>query len=232
MTYRNYLLVTLTFLLFSGITHADLSQRYDHISLQTSASTDIKNDVLVAILMVQEQGLNPANLADRVNHKMADILNKVSHFNEITSHTTSYNTHPIYKNGQIQSWQVNQQIKLISQNFEQLGRLVADVNKLATVQSMSFSISDQRIDTIKQELTKEAISKFREKATLIANQFGKPNYRIVQVSIDSNQNLPQPMMERSMMMADSRGAAPPALAAGTNKISVNIVGTIELVGGN
>lgn len=201
---------------------------YNHISLQTSASTEVANDVLVAVLVVQENGQQPAALADSVNTKMAQVLSKATDFKAIDSHTTSYNSQPRYKSGQINSWQVSQQIKLTSQDFDQLGKLIAEVNDLARVQSMTFKVSDPRIEKTKEELTKTAIKKFRHKAAIVAEQFGRAHYQLVHVTIDGNHQSPRPMMERSMMMADSARSAPPATSAGTNKITVNINGTIEL----
>jgi len=201
---------------------------YNQISLQTSASQDVANDVLVAMLIVQENGHQPAALAERVNKKMADVLAKADRVKEIDSHTTSYNSQPLYKNGKINSWQVSQHIKLTSQDFEQLGKLIADVNELARVQSMTFKVSDQQIEQTKEVLTKTAIAKFRTKASLVTEQFGKTNYQLVHVSIDGNHSTPQPMRMERMMMSDAKMTAPPATSAGTNKITVNIIGTIEL----
>ena len=199
---------------------------YNHISLQTSASEDVANNVLEAVLIVQENGHQPAALAERVNKKMTQVLAKTERVQSVDSHTTSYNSQPLYKNGKINSWQVSQQIKLTSQDFDQLGKLIEDVNELARVQSMTFKVSDQRIEDTKAALTNTAIAKFRAKASLITQQFGRTNYQLVHVSIGGNHSTPQPMrMER--MMADTTRAAP-AVSAGTNKITVNINGTIEL----
>ncbi len=220
-------LIALVLFSFSLTVSAD-DHTYNQISLQTSASKDVANDVLVAVLVVQENGHQAATLADRVNKKMADVLAKAERVKAVESHTTSYNSQPLYKNGKINSWQVSQQIKLTSQDFEQLGKLIADVNELARVQSMTFKVSDQRIEATKEELTKTAIAKFKTKAQLITEQFGKSDYQLVHVSIGGNQSMPQPVRMERMMMADSAKAAPPATSAGTNKITVNINGTIEL----
>lgn len=200
---------------------------YNQVSLQTSASSDVANDVLVAMLVVQEIGKQPAALAARVNAKMESVLDKVNKYDNIDSHTTSYSSQPQYNGGKISAWVVSQQIKLSSQNFEQLGKLIGDLNELSRVQSMTFKVSDPRIEETKAQLTKTAIAKFQAKAGMITEQFAKKSYQLVHVSIDGNFARPQPMrMER--MMSDAAMAAPPATSAGTNKITVTINGTIEL----
>ena len=222
-------LVATLFILFATLSvSADTIAQYDRISLQAIAVNNVANDVLVTTLVVQENGQNPAKLAQRVNQKMTQVLEKVAQFNAIDSHTSHYNSHPIYKNGHISSWQVSQQLKLTSQNYDQLGKVITNLNELTTVQSMVFSVSDEVIDNTKEELTKQAITKFRTKATLIAEQFGKTSYRLVHVSVDGNQPIPIPMMERALM-SDASNTTAPALSAGINKVSVTVSGTIELL---
>lgn len=225
--FRVFILSVFTAVLLSPA-HAEQMPRYNQINIQASASQELANDQLTANLMVQQSGRNTAKLANQVNKKMAMILEKSHAFNAIKTKTTSYSTHPVYKNGVIESWQVSQNIMLTSQDFDALAEFVGQLNEVATVQSMTFSISQQAIDDIKDELTKQAISNFKNKAKMIAQQFDKSDYVLVTVSIDSNYYQPQPKMSRVMMMADAE-SAPPALSAGTDNVSVHINGTIELL---
>ncbi|MFW5451130.1 MAG: SIMPL domain-containing protein [Methylophagaceae bacterium] len=213
----------------STLASADDGLHYNQINLHATASRDTENDQLVAMLVVQKNGLSPAMLTKQVNQAMALILEKAAQFEMIKTHTTSYNSRPLYNKSKISSWQVSQNIKLSSQDFDQLSELVGKLNDLANVQSMTFSISDHSLERVKQQLIKEAIAKFRRKASLIATQFGQDNYRIIQVSVDSNYRQPHAMTQRTMAMSEAR-AAPPDLSAGTNKVSVSVNGSIELTG--
>ncbi len=225
-----YILLIGCLLSFTGtLASADDGLRYNQINLHASASGDTENDQLVAMLAVQKNGLSPSILTKQVNQTMALILEKAAQFEAIKTHTTRYSSRPLYNKSKISSWQVSQNIKLSSQDFDQLSELVGDLSDLANVQSMTFSISDHTLELVKEQLIKEAIAKFRHKASLIAKQFGQNNYRIIQVSVDSNYRQPQAVMPRTMAMNEARGA-PPALAAGTNKVSISINGSIELTG--
>ncbi|NQY27041.1 MAG: SIMPL domain-containing protein [Piscirickettsiaceae bacterium] len=225
-------ILTSILVLLPILSFANEAASYDRISLQAMATQEVANDVLVATLLVQENGANPAILANKVNIKMAQLLDKTTKHKGIDAHTTGYNSRPFHKNGNIKSWQVSQHITLTSQDFEQLSKLIAELNSLATIQSMSFRVSVQLAKATKAILLKQAIANFRSKASLIAQQFDKPNYRLVHVNIDRNQTGPSYRMERTMMMADVASSAPPALSAGTNKIQVNVNGTIELMADN
>lgn len=222
------LLITTLLLSHLPFSLAESDKSFNQVNLQATASQQVANDQLVAVLLVQETGNDPALLANRVNMKMAKIIEKANQFKQIKHQTINYNTRPIYKNGAIKSWQVSQNIQLKSQDFDQLGKLVSQANSLSTVQSMQFMVSDLQIERTQTILTERAIQKFRQKAAMITKQFAKSNYHLVHINIGNNHvRPPQRHMMRSAMVADSMEAAP-ALSAGENKISVNINGTIEL----
>ncbi len=209
---------------------ADDDQRFNQVNLQASAIGHIENDTLQAMMIVQESGSDPANLAELVNRKMTKVLDKAAKFNDIDKQTTNYTTRPMYKNNVIHSWQVMQTIKLSSMNFEQLGELLKQLKPLANIQSMHFTISDQILEDTQNTLTAQAITKFRDKSAMIAKQFGKSSYTLVHVSIGNNYHAPRPMMERGAMVSDMQmKSTAPALSAGTNKVTVNVNGTIELL---
>ena len=95
---------------------------------------------------------------------------------------------------------------------------------------MHFQVSDSKAESIKQELLKEAIGKFRTKARLVAGEFDRSGYELVNLSIDGNDFTPRPMMERATMMAsDSMSkSAPAALAGGKNDVTLTVRGSVQL----
>lgn len=224
-------LLFVALLSISPVSWAGDDQSSYQVQLSATVSEEISNDKLVAILLVQETGTNPAVLASRVNQKMATILSNAETYSAIDSKTTSYTTQPIYKNGVIRSWQVRQQLELSSQNFEQLGELIANTNQLANVQSMSFSISDEALEQIESQLTKKAIAKFRSKAAMITKEFGKSKYILIHANVGTtNSRPPRPVMARTLSIkADTENMSQPAMAAGSNKVSINVNGQIELM---
>jgi predicted secreted protein len=226
---NHFILTLLLMLSLSAATFANDKQHFNQVNLQVTASDDIANDQLIAIVVVQETGDNPAILANKVNDKMAKIIAKANRFKRVQHQTINYNSQPIYSNGSIKSWQVSQNIQFKSQNFDQLGKLIAEVNQLSIVQSMHFAVSDTLIEQTQDRLTQDAISQFRTKAAAISKQFGKSSYHLVHINVGNNYvQQPRQMMMRSAMVSEMKADTAPALSAGTNKVSVNINGTIEL----
>ena len=223
-------LAFLTLFLLSPLAVADQQMQLGIVNLDASASRDVDNDELVTRLQVIEDGRDPAQLTDLVNQKTALVLDAVKNFKDIEAETSSYNTRPIYKNGTISSWQVSQQLTLETGNFDQMSQFIADISSLANIQAMQFQVSDDKAEQVKQDLLKQAIANFRDKASLVASEFDRSGYELVNLSIDGNYSSPRPVMERgAMMSADvaSKGA-PAALAGGSNEVSVTVRGSVQL----
>lgn len=224
-----FLLVCL--MCMSPITMADgHSQQYGLVSLDASATVDVTNDELITRLEVFENGQDPATLTSLVNKKTALVLDAVKHFKDIKAETSSYSTRPLYNDGKIKSWQVTQHLTLETSNFEQMSQFIADISSLANIQSMQFRVSEVKAEEVKQTLLKQAISSFKDKAALITTEFNRPAYELVSLSVDGNHITPMPVMERTAMMsADAmHKGAPAALSGGSNEVSVQVRGTIQL----
>lgn len=217
-------------MLLSPLALADDTMQLGIINLDASATREVENDELVTRLEVIESGRDPAKLTDLVNKKTALVLDAIKNFQAIEAETSSYNTRPVYDDGKITAWQVSQQLTLETGNFDQMSQLVADISSMANIQSMQFQVSDSKAETVKQELLKEAIAKFRTKAALVAGEFDRSGYELVNLSIDGNDFTPRPMMERATMMAsDSMSkSAPAALAGGKNDVTLTVRGSVQL----
>lgn len=223
-------LIFISMLLLSPFAFSDTHLQLGIVNLDASATADVDNDELVTRLQVIEDGRDPAKLTDLVNQKTTLVLDAVKHFEDIQAETSSYNTRPLYHDGKITSWQVSQQLTLETGNFEQMSRLVADISSLANIQSMQFQVSKSKAEDVKQGLLKQAIANFKDKAKLVANEFERSGYELVNLSIDGNHFSPMPVMERATMMsADSMAkGTPAALSGGSNEVTVTVRGSIQL----
>lgn len=224
-------LFVIAMLLYSATAAAESDINFNLINLNATAATEVANDQVTSVVQVMLNGTDPTKLGQQVNQRSNQLLEKIKRYDSVKSQTTGYQSRPMYKDSQIVSWQVNQQIRLHSHDFTQMSELLGDVQSLSTVQSIEFSLSDALIESTQNELMQQAISKFRDKASLIQQQFNEPGYRLVNMSVNSSGHSPVYRMESSMMMASdmSRKNAPAALEAGTNKVSVDVQGQIQLI---
>lgn len=226
-----YTLMALSLLFHSTFVAAEQELNYNLINLNATAAVEVANDQVTSVIEVILNGTDPTKLGQQVNQRSNQLLEKIKSYNAVTSQTRGYQTRPMYKDSQIASWQVSQQISLRSHDFTQMSELLGEVQALGNVKSIHFSLSDELVETTQNELMQQAISKFRDKAALIQQQFDQPGYRVVNLSVNTSGYAPLYRAESAMMMsADmSSKSAPAALEAGTNKVSVDVHGQIQLI---
>jgi predicted secreted protein len=202
--------------------------QYGLINLDAAAEIAVDNDELYVQLQVVEQGPQTAKLTQMVNTKTTLLLDAIKHFPAIEAKTTQYTTRPMYRDGKIYQWQVTQTVALKTQTFSQMSELIADIDSLAQIQSMQFRVSTHETERVKNQLIQQAIAQFKAKARLITESLGKTDYVLVNMNVDTPYaNTPQPMLERSVMMAADMKSVPAAIQGGTNLVRVSVSGSIQ-----
>lgn len=210
---------------------AEDSINYDMIQLSASASTEVSQDELSAVLQVMVTGSDPRAAADEVNQRMLKLMAELDGEESIEYSTTAYNSYPRYDEGKISQWQVSQQLRANSQDFDAFTQFITRAQSHATVQNMQFSLSEAMTEKYKNQLTRNAIDRFREKAEVVQQQFDKKGYRLVNLNIDDNSFGPRPMRENMLMRADSRSKqAEVSVEPGKDTVTVTVSGQVQLIG--
>ncbi len=216
-------------LLFSVNALADNDLHYNLINLSANAKTEISNDEMSAYLQILRSGSDATQLSAEVNKSAQEALRIAKSYDAVKVQTQGYQTQPIYDDGKISSWRVSQQLHLESSDFTQMSELLAELQGLGNIQSMQFAISDDRLETTRQDLAKQAIEKFRAQATAIQQQFNASSYRLVNLSVNQGGYSPRYMEASSMRMDSMSKAEPVAIEAGSNEVNVEVHGQIQLV---
>ena len=216
-------------MLFSVNTLADNDLHYNLINLSANAKTEISNDEMSAYLQVLRSGSDASELAKAVNKSAQQALGIAKTYDAVSVQTQGYQTQPVYDDGKIRSWQVSQQLRLKSSDFSQMSELLAELQSLGNIQSMQFAISDTQLETTRQQLAQQAIEKFRAQASAIQQQFAASGYRLVNLSVSQGGYSPRYMETSSMRMDTMAKAAPVAIEAGSNEVSVDVHGQIQLI---
>lgn len=216
-------------LLFSLNALADNDLHYNLINLSANAKTEVSNDEMSAYLQILRSGSDAAKLGEAVNKSAQEALRIAKSFDAITVQTQGYHTQPMYKDGKISSWQVSQQLRLKSSDFTQMSELLAELQSFGNIQSMQFAISDDRLESTRQDLAKQAIEKFRAQAKAIQLQFAASGYKLVNLSVNQGGYSPRYMEASGMRMDTMAKAAPVAIEAGSDEVSVDVHGQIQLI---
>jgi predicted secreted protein len=202
---------------------------YDRINFRVSAEQEVENNTLVAIMYFERSGQQPSAMADDVNQTIAWAVDLAKSNSAIKVQTLNYQQNPLYKNQSIVGWKVRQSMRLESTDATALGTLIGELQKRLSIASMHYTVSpDVRRET-EDLLIARALDRFKRRGKLIANELGRPDYRIVNVDVSTSGASPVPMRMRAVStMADSSSVAPPTLEAGVQLVSVQVSGSIEL----
>lgn len=217
---------------------AEEEPRYDQVSLSAEVSTDVENDTLVAELYIQHQAKTAAEASQRVNASIGWGVDKAKAIDNIEVRTLDYSTSPVYSQRprssageaftpEITAWRVSQAMRLESTDSETLSKLVTELQERLAIRSIGYEVSKPLREATESLLIDEAIKAFQQRAQQITKGFGRENYQLVQVQINTGGTRP-PIAVKRAMVSEMAAPAPVALEAGTSSLQVSISGTIEL----
>jgi predicted secreted protein len=80
---------------------------------------------------------------------------------------------------------------------------------------------------VENELIQSAIKGFRQRADLVTSSLDREKYRIVDMTISTQDHWPQPRAVRALRATAESAVAPP-IQSGTQKVQVTVNGKIEV----
>lgn len=202
--------------------------RYDQINLSAQASMEVDNDSIVAVLYAQKEGSDPAALSDGVNRAIAQAVAEAKQVEGVKVQTLGYQTTPIYQLQRLNGWRVRQSIRLESRQSDAMSSLLSRLQAKLALESIGYAVSPERRQSVEETLIKQAIHAFRQRATLVSGELGRKEYRLVEMSIHTGSQPIQPLRMGAKMMSVESSIAAPTLEAGSQTLSVEVSGRIEL----
>ena len=170
---------------------------------------------------------------------MSDIIKAVKALgvDEKDIQTNNYSLNPVYnytnvKGQELVGYEVDQNLSLKVRDLTKIGDIIARGTEQGANQigGISFTIDDEF--ALRNQARELAITKAKEKATLIAEQAGMKLGKVKSVSEDAGQSGIVPMYANAKMdLANGAGAssiASPEIATGQNQIKVDVTLTYEV----
>ena len=202
--------------------------RFDQVNLSAQASMEVDNDNLIAVLYSQQEGSDTVSLSDSVNRNIAQAVETAKQTEGVKVQTLGYQTSPIYQQQRLSGWRVRQSIRLESRQSEVLSSLLSQLQRTLALESINYAVSPEQQQAVEEGLIQQAIEAFRQRATLITQQWGRKHYRLVELNIHTANQPIQPMRMRASMMSMEGASAAPPLEAGSQTLSVEVSGRIEM----
>lgn len=206
----------------------DAAPTYDRINFRVTATQEVENDTLVAVMYSERSGPQPAVLADDVNRTVTWAVELAKQKSGIKVQTLNYRQDPLYKNQSVAGWKVRQSIRLESSDTTALSTLIGELQSRLSVASLNYTVSPEIREKIEDTLIAEALGRFRQRGKLIASELGRPDYRIVNLDVSTSGQVPGPVRMRSVATMAESSVAAPTLEPGEQMLTVQVSGTIEL----
>lgn len=221
--------IFVSMVLFTEVLAHEAPPTYDRINFRVSATKEVANDTLVAIMYHERSGQQPSALADDVNRTISWAVDLAKTNRAVKVQTLDYRQVPQYRNQALVGWKIRQSIRLESKDREALSMLIGELQERLSVASIQYSVSPDVRMEVENLLIAQALDRFAGRAKLIAAEMQRPDYRVVNMDIVTSDAPPIPVRMRAVSaMAESASVAPPTLEAGVETVTVQVSGTIEL----
>lgn len=200
------------------------------VEFRVEVQRALPNDLGHATAYVEMNGADPAEVAGKVKAAIAEGLVLAKSQPGITVKSGNTHTWPVYAKGGrgIEGWRMRSEILLESRDAAALSLAVGALQATLAIGGIQFMPAPDTRRKAENDAALEAIAAFRTQATRIATSLKKP-YRIRQMSVNGNNNFPQPRLlarGAAMMAAE---AAPMPVEAGDSALTTTVSGKIELL---
>ena len=197
------------------------------ITLAVTERVSVEQDTLIATLRIERQNRNAQTLQREINAAMEQALNEsetVTSVKVSTGYYSVYQTNTAPQGGRPdQVWQGSQSITLEGKDAQSLLELAGEIQGMGFVMNnLSYTLSTERADEVRDGLMESAISRARANAERAAAAMGKTEVDIATLDIDAALGYSQPVMMARGMAMDSMEKASPVAEAGESEVSLTV----------
>lgn len=205
--------------------------RLPFVELSAQASRTVANDLGRATAYVELSEANPAELARKVNARVAEALALAKGYSQVKVRSGSSFTYPVYgRTGRaIESWRMRSEIALESRDLAALSELAGKLQTLAAVSQLGVDVAPETVRRAEDEAMVDAIRAFEARAATAAKALSK-RYRIGYLNVAGVDARPMPMLKGARAASPmAMEAAPAPIEAGESTITVTVSGGVELL---
>jgi predicted secreted protein len=214
-----------------GVLHAQqmtlLPEGQTLITLSVTERQKVAQDLLVAELRVDDEDRNAADLQHRINQQMAAALAITQAVAAVQTATGHYGVYQVNRQPQGARpdviWRGSQSVTLQATDAAALLALAGELQAMGFVMNnLSYRLSNEKAEEVRDSLMETAISKARFKAESAARALGKTQVDVSALNVDGGYEFAQPVMMRAMAVMDAREMSAPVAAAGESEVSLTV----------
>lgn len=214
---------------FASVGSSAEGLNYNVVDLSAQARREVNNDLMQATLFAEAVGQSPAQLSATVNDQLNKAINAAKKVKSVRVESGDYQSQANYRDGKQDGWRTRGEVRLESADFSGLATLLGQLqSENLQLSSVQFSVSPQLREQVENELVRDALKAFQQRADVVRQSLNKNAVKIVSIRLET-QNMypvPRPMFRVSAMAMDKAEAAP--AEAGNSEIIVMANGSIQV----
>ncbi|HDZ10498.1 SIMPL domain-containing protein [Pseudohongiella sp.] len=197
------------------------------ITLSVTERMNVEQDLVIASLRIEAEDSNASVVQNRINSVMARGLEQAREANEVSQSTGYYNVYQYDRQpqgGRAETlWRGSQSLTLEAKDAQALLALAGELQAMGFVMNqLSYQLSTERADEVRDSLMESAIARATEKAERATRALGKSRFDIAVLDVDTSSDYSAPVMMRSMADTGSREMAPPNAEPGETEVTLNV----------
>lgn len=204
------------------------------LNISATEYTQITQDLIIANMHYESEAQNTKEVQNAINTIMSKVLERSKKFSNIQLSTGQYS---VYKydyqdkkqNTLLSKWKGSQSLSITGRDSETILKLVGELQDLGlAVDSLSYTISDEKRDETRDQLMEKAVSKLLAKAARVAKSLGKTDTKVVNINVDADNTAPMPFYQIAMRagFAAKNEMSPPIVEPGQSTITMTVSATI------
>jgi predicted secreted protein len=198
------------------------------MTLQASASEEIKQDTVLITVSTEVDAPDQAGAGKKLNVLLDDLMKTAKSGSDVSARTGSYRVWPNNNNkGKLVNWHGEGSIILESTDFDAASALATKMGDKSAIANIGFTLSRKGREAAERRLLNQAAQAFRERALAAASAFGFSGYRLQKLQLGAGGVPPRPYMAMAKAAPAEANADVP-LEADMVTVSVDVTGTIVL----
>jgi predicted secreted protein len=182
---------------FSSFAEENTKPKGTYINLKSFAEKRVQQDLLIGQLRFEHENKSASVLQEKLNEMIKSALKKSKKYDSVLVTTENYSVYKaqviIDKSKKIPQkeieyiWKGNAGLKLESEDKKALLKFAGSLQNMGfAMNSLNYSISRDKYEAIKDDLTEVAILKLQRKAKKISKLFNHDEYLFSDIFIDNN----------------------------------------------
>ena len=198
------------------------------ITLTVTERTRVGQDTLTADLRIEADDRDAAVVQNRINQAMTEALGVARSVNAVSVSTGYYNVYQYNRNPSgnraDEVWRGSQSLTLRSQDAASVLELAGRLQGMGFVMNqLSYSLSTERADEVRDSLMEAALTRARQKAERAAAAIGKSSIDLATVDVDAQSGgYNPPIMMRAMAADASMEIAAPSADPGETEVTLTV----------